>query len=870
MPLLARLAGAASIAAFLLSAALAAEPVSFADTIQPLLETKCLACHGPDQKLAGLDLSTREGMLKGGVHGAAVAPGEPDKSNLYRYLSGLEQPAMPLGGQLTKDEIAAVRQWIAEGAEWSAASAAVRKSDDEEPTWWAFQAPVDRTPPEAPDPRWNRTAIDRFVHAKLAEQGLQPAPPADKRTLIRRVYLDLIGLPPNPDEVAEFMADSSPDAFERVVERLLASPRYGERWGRHWLDVARYADSAGYEHDFDYPNAWRYRDYVIRSFNDDKPYDRFVREQLAGDELPDADFDALIATGFHRIGPRVLYREKDNPDYRYNYLDDMIQTTSRAFLGLSVECARCHDHKFDPIQQLDYYRMLAIFFPHIRYDFPLASDEEIAEYERRKADVEGRIAPLRERIGEIEEPYREASFQQKLNEFPEDIQIAVRTPEEQRTEGQKLLAQQVRTIRGTASKERMTSEDRAEVVRLEGEVKALREQMPEPLPTTMGIRDGDYRSAPDGAGDEVQPGKGNRINYQNVGPWIPTEQTAYEPPTAHLLSMGDYRSPGDAVEPGLLSALATPADFRPEPPGNGRVSTGRRLALANWIVSEDNPLTARVMANRVWQHHFGEGIVATPSNFGKMGLRPTHPELLDHLALEFVRSGWSVKSLHRKIVATETYRMASAHDDPAAREADPDNRLLWKYPRRRLEGEIIRDLALAVAGNLNGEVGGEPFFPPIPEKVRASYLNGRWEMTEQSPPVWRRSVYSYYKRGLRFPLLEVFDLPNPNVTCERRATTTVPTQALTLLNNEFVLEQAGRFAARVRSDAGAEARAQVRRLYEIALSRPPSEVELEGNLAFLARQKDYHATQRADDPALAALTDLCDVVLNLNEMVYLP
>jgi len=655
-----------------------------------------------------------------------------------------------------------------------------------------------------------------------------------------------------------------------VVERLLASPRYGERWGRHWLDVARYADSAGYEHDYDYPDAWRYRDYVIESFNQDKPYDRFILEQLAGDELPNSDFDALIATGFHRIGPRVLYREKDNPDYRYNYLDDMIQTTSRAFLGLSVECARCHDHKFDPIRQLDYYRMMAIFFPHIRYDFPLASDEEIAEHERRKAEIEAEIAPLEERIREIEAPYREASFQQKLDEFPEDIQIAVRTPEAERTEGQKLLAQQVRTIRGSASKNRMTPEDRAEVEALEKQIKALEKRMPEPLPTAMGIRDGDYRSAPDGRGDQVQPGKGNRIDYENPGPWIPTNQAAYEPPTAHLLPNGDYRSPGDPVEPGLLSALARPVDFRPKAPGNGRVSTGRRLALAEWIVSEDNPLAARVMANRVWQHHFGDGIVATPNNFGKMGRRPTHPELLDHLALEFVRSGWSVKALHREILATETYRMASAYDNAAARKADPDNRLLWKYPRRRLEGEIIRDVTLAVAGNLNPEAGGEPFFPPIPEKVRASFLKGKWEMTEQNPPVWRRSVYSYYKRGLQYPFFKVFDLPNPNVSCERRATTTVPTQALTLLNNEFILEQAERFAERVRGEAGAEAAEQVHRTYELALSRPPSDREMEKNLAFLARQKDYHATRGADDPALAALTDLCDVILNLNEMVYLP
>jgi hypothetical protein len=342
----------------------------------------------------------------------------------------------------------------------------------------------------------------------------------------------------------------------------------------------------------------------------------------------------------------------------------------------------------------------------------------------------------------------------------------------------------------------------------------------------------------------------------------------YNPPPAHLLPNADYRDKGPEVLPGVLTVLARPEEYQPEPPDNGRVSSGRRLALANWIASPDHPLTARVMANRIWQGHFGRGIVSTPSNFGKMGQAPTHPELLDFLSIEFVRRGWSVKAMHRFIMSSETYQMASAHGNDAALKADPDNKLLWRYPSRRVESEILRDVTLDAAGRLNGAAGGEPFFPPIPQSVRDSFLKGRWEMTEPGPAVWRRSVYSYQKRGLLYPMFEVFDQPNMNVTCERRNTTTVPTQALTLLNNSFVLEQAKSFAERVWAGAGADPERQVTEAYRIALGRAARPTELEANRAFLARQKDYHS--RKDNPAMAALVDLCDVVLNLNEFVYLP
>ncbi len=854
----------------LLAAAVAASAadVSFSQHIRPLLEKQCWSCHSRQQKLSELDLSSREAALKGGLHGAAIVPGNPGESRLIQHLTGEQAPQMPLGSALPEDQVALLRTWIEAGAPYEAGESESAVTESDGRGWWAFQPPRVTAPAKPSKAQWQANPIDGYVLSALEAKSLEPAPRADKRTLIRRAYLDLIGLLPPVEEVERFVADDSPDAWTRVIDQLLASPHYGERWGRHWLDVVRYADSSGYEHDYDYPHAWRFRDYVIASFNEDKPYDRFVKEQLAGDELADWSYDTLVATGFYRIGARVLFREKDNPDYRYNYLDDMIGTSTRAFLGMTVACARCHDHKFDPISQQDYYRMMAIFFPHIRYDFPLAPPEEVAAHEASKAAVEAKIEPLQAEIKRIEKPYRAKKKAEKLLEFPQEIQDAVNTPEAERTDGQRLLAAQVATVGGGEIKDILTPQDKARIKELKARVERLEEELPAELPMAMGIRDGDYRSAPDGLGDQVQPGKGNREVFENVGPWIPELGKPYSPPTAHLLPGGDYREKGPEMQPGVLSVLARPGEYRPVAPRNSRVSSGRRLALANWIASPENPLTARVMANRIWQGHFGEGLVTTASNFGKMGRRPTHPELLDYLAAELVRGGWSVKAMHRRIMTSATYQMASAHGSDRAQQLDPNNELLWRYPSRRVESEILRDITLDAAGRLNTQAGGEPFFPPIPQSVRDSFLKGRWEMTEPGPEVWRRSVYSYQKRGLRYPMFDVFDQPNMNVTCERRNITTVPTQALTLLNNAFVLEQAEAFARRVRARAGADADAQIRAAYRIALARGATQSELAANRAFLARQSDYHA--RSEDPSFAALVDLCDVVLNLNEFVYIP
>jgi hypothetical protein len=535
------------------------EPLSFTKDVLPILEQRCLVCHGELQRQSELDLRTREAMLKGGVNGPALTPGDARESRLYRRIAGIEAPVMPMGGEMPEQEILTLRDWInqgapVEGASGQAAAPQEQKAED----WWAFQKPVRPAVPAAPaapaaeNARWSKNPIDAFAYRKLQEKGLKPAPRADKTTLLRRAYLDLLGLLPSPEQVDAFVNDNAPDAFARLVDGLLESPHYGERWGRHWLDVARYADSGGYEHDFDYPAAWRYRDYVVRAFNQDKPYDQFLREQLAGDELDQVTFETLTATGFHRVGPTVGYREKDNPQYRYNYLDDMIGTTSRVFMGLTVNCARCHDHKFDPITQVDYYRMMAVFFPYVNYDWPLAPPEEVAAYEAKKAAIEARIQPLRDRIAEIQDPYKEIAFEEKLKEFPEEIQVAVHTPEEQRSEGQKLLAAQVVTLRGGGIDKLMTEEHRAEVKKLEAEIDAIEKEKPKAPPFAMGIRDGDYRFTPDGRGDEPLPGKGERISYDFEGTFLPVAGQALRAAAGEDPAVGGLSRPGRCGRAGFF------------------------------------------------------------------------------------------------------------------------------------------------------------------------------------------------------------------------------------------------------------------------------------------------------------------------------
>src|SRR5215813_6712317 len=829
-----------------------------------ILNQKCIQCHGEAVQMAGLDLRTLETMLKGGEKGPAIIPGNAEASLLYRRVAGLDKPRMPMAPlpSLAQQEIAALKSWIDRISSATVREGVIARPEPtrmprppsqdykekaitaEDRSWWSFRKPERRPIPNVTDARWKANPIDAFIKKSLDQKGLQPGPRADRNTLIRRAYLDLTGLLPGPRDVDAFVNDPAPRAYEKLIERLLDSPHYGERWGRFWLDVARYADSSGYEHDFDIANAWRYRDYVIKSFNDDKPYNRF------------------------------------------EYLDDTIRTTFQGFMGISVNCARCHDHKFDPISRMDYYRTMAMLYGNVEYDHKLAPPEKVIEYEKANKEVEDQIRPLMRRVFEIEAPYRKASFEKRLAKFPEEIQVAVRTPEEKRTPGQKLLAAQIvsldvdpdaavnQNVSALYSRQRIKVNDADQVVRgkLLDQVEGLLKRMPAPLPVAEGVRDGDYRLAPDGAGDEPLPGKGNRFNYGVECCFLPQPGRPYQPPPVYFAANGidvaeDQKS--FVVEPGYLQALVNGSPPTSHPPKTGD-SSGRRRALAEWIASPDNPLTARAMVNRIWHWHFGRGIVATPSNFGKMGAKPSHPELLDWLATEFIRQGWSVKQIHRLIMNSETYKMSSGFSQAANLEKDPANIYLWRFPLRRLEAEAIRDVILSASGRINLQAGGQPFFPAIPKSVRESYLQGKWVMTAEEPSTWRRSVYAYWKRGLKYPMFEVHDQPDPNVTCEMRNTTTVPTQALTLLNNEFVLVQARHLAERVAREAGSDPARQILVLYRIALSREPSRKEMGQNLDFLLKQREYHAAKASgSNYTLSALTDLSHVMLNANEFVYI-
>ena len=830
--------------------------ISFARDVQPIFQKTCWTCHGTTTQLSGLSLASRDLALKGGSHGVDLVPGSAEKSRLFRMVAGLDKPSMPLGGKVSAEEIETLRLWIDQGAVWEGGAVVTTSNEDvthddpirpEERNYWAF-----RLPARAALPMDIRNPVDAFIFAALDKAGIPHAPRADKPTLLRRAYLDLIGIPPTPAEADVFLNDTSPDAWKKLIDRLLASPHYGERWGRHWLDAARYADSQGFEHNFDRPNAWRYRDYVIRAFNEDKPYNDFIREQIAGDELKKVTQDSLIATGFLSMYAKVGFREKDNPEFRYEYLDDNIATIGRGILGLTVQCARCHNHKFDPIRQSDYYRLQASLFGFVEVDHPLTSKAAAEEWRVKNDAVNAKIAGLKSELRELEKPYRDQLLPAKYARFPKNIQDAIATPENQRTPGQALLASQVIRTVGVSDAEInriISSQDLAKKKDLQAALAMAEKERPEPIPMAMGVTDGDYRFTPDGPGDEPAPGKGKK--HETIeGSYIHTGDGVYQVPPSHFFIRGDVNSPGPETQPGFVKVITygNPATVLQPPTPN---TSGRRLALAEWLVSRENPMTARVMVNRIWAHHFGRGIVATLDNFGKMGDPPTNQDLLDWLAVEFMDRGWSVKQMQRLIMTSDTYQMASAFPES---EKDPANKLLAHFPIQRLDAEIVRDSILAASGGLNLEMGGPPVFPMLADEIVKSMVYGEWRQKEDGPAVWRRSVYVYRNRGLPFPMLDAFDMPNPNLACGARNVTTVPTQALTLMNDEFVLKQAQLFANRLQEAAPANPARQVQMAYRIALARQPREDERRLGEDFLRTH---------------SLADLADVMLNLNEFLYM-
>ena len=812
-----------------------------------IIKTNCLVCHG-ESRTSGLDLRTDEGVRAGGEGGPVIEPFDAQASRLYQFITHEQKPAMPPKRKLAEADIDLLRRWIEAGAPLDAfekvmadASGEKRKADlarlenrpikPEERSYWAFQSPKRVAPPRLADSGWGRNPIDSFLLAAMKTRGLKPAPPADRRTLIRRAYLDLLGLPPSPDEVEAFVNDSAPDAWERLIDRLLASPHYGERWARHWLDLVRFADSGGFEFDIDRPDAWRYRDYVVNSFNADKPYDRFVREQLAGDEYAPDTSEAMIATGFLRLGPEVTGAGTAGERARQDSVDDIITTSSLTFMGLTVGCARCHDHKFDPIPQKDYYRMQAVFYSAKPVSFPMIDAGALAAHKKETQRIEDQIKVLRKAKSELEAPHLKALVEETVSRLPEYLQIAWRTPEEQRTPGQRLNVRQIqRTLRDDAAsmkitpkdvQSRMSEEERRRQQELVAQIEALEKQKPKPYPTARAIG---------------EDGPQARASY--------------------FLRRGSVDQKGTLMTPGVLSVASEDEYAFPTPPANAR-SSWRRRGFAEWLVSPRNPLTARVMINRIWQHHFGEGIVRTPSNFGKMGEPPSHPELLDWLALEFIERGWSMKQMHRLMMTSEAYRMSS--DDVAANVAiDPENRLFWRMPRVRLEAEIIRDEILAVAGNLDRKLGGPAIYPYIDPKLFQSSTKRTWPgSSDEDPATWRRSLYVYSKRSIRYPLFETFDQPNLINSCERRNRSTIAPQALLLMNNHFVLLEAKSFAGRLQREAGEGAEAQVDRAYRLALGRPPTDFERQQTVEFIRSGPQ-------------GLTDFSHLLFNLNEFVYRP
>ena len=780
----------------------AAGPVKFFDDVKPLLAIHCLKCHGPETAKANLRLDLRSvatAPAKSG--GRAVVPGDSGHSELYlRIVSADPEQRMPRKGPpLSAAQIELLRRWIDEGASWP-------DRDD----YWAFQPPRSAAVPgvsSAPYP------IDAFIGAELAGAKIVPVPRADSRTLLRRAYADLLGVPPSPAEAESFLNDRSPDAFDHLIDRLLDDPRYGQRWARHWLDVVRYSESDGFEDDKVRPHAWRYRDYVIRSLNSDKPFDRFVQEQIAGDELWPQDPDAWVATGFARLG-MWDGMSKDPPRQRQDFLNDVTDAVGSVFLGMTVGCARCHDHKYDRITQRDYYALQAFFANVTRGTHELSGDtHDPPHVVRALREARSELARLRgERDGFLRDARDQLEWEHRC-ELDEAGQFHI-TDEQVTKRAQRLSGGRLAEIE-----------------------KSIRES--------------------------------DRIEQLNEPVADATFETTANAPKTFVLLGGELSRRGPEVRPAFVQAMARDGAISIGLPADA-TSTGRRTALARWLTSPQNPLTARVMVNRLWQHHFGRGLVATPSDFGRNGRAPTHPKLLDWLACRFVADGWSLKRMHRLIMTSQAYQRASTFDSAAAK-TDPDNTLLWRMNRTRLEAEAIRDSMLAVSGQLSPIAGGPGVYPRIPPDVNVELPNNDKELswgTSTGEEDRRRSVYIFQRRSLTFPLVEVFDGAAMSQSCPVRAQTTVAPQALALLNGEFCREQARHLADRAAREAGENLDQRIRRLFRLALVREPSEQELSASKAFLTRQAGVHRASDLDGNS-AAFVDLCHVLLNTNEFVYL-
>ncbi len=859
--------------------AMADSPLSYEKDVRPILKTHCFQCHGEaGAREGGLDLRLRRLALQGGDSGPAVTPGDAAASLLLQRMQAGEMPPETVQHRPTAAELALLEAWIAGGAPALRDEPADLDPDhyltEEERSYWAFLPILRPAVPVVDGQPRVRTAIDAFILEKLESHHLTLAPDADRATLLRRVYLNLLGLPPPPEEVDAFLTDTSPDAYERRLDRLLASPQYGERWGRHWLDVAGYADSEGFtDEDPLRPDAFKYRDYVIRAFNADKPLDRFIVEQLAGDELIGskltdltlAEVESLVATGFLRMAPDgTAAAGVDQNVARNEVLAQTLQIVTSSLLGLTVGCAQCHDHRYDPISQADYYALRAVFEP--AYDWKnwrTPAQRRVSLYtdadREQSKTIEAAAKQVEAQRAVKQQAFIDAVFQQELAKLPEELREPVRaardTPEKERTAEQQQLVKAHPSVNVTAGSLYLYDKKAAD------ELQKM--------------------------ADEAAKLRGTKPKEEFVRAlWEPADRT---PPQTFLFFRGDHEQPRQELAPAELAVLAQhePCELPVDDPD--LPSTGRRLAYARWLTQPKHPLPARVLANRIWLHHFGRGLVATPGDFGQLGSRPSHPDLLDWLASELIASDWSTKHLHRLIMTSSVYRQSSVPaatvDGPDPAEVDAENVWLSHYRVRRVDAETLRDCLLAVSGQANWRQFG-PAVPVMADTV-GQFVIGIENLNAGRPgPVidmkgeqYRRSVYVQFRRSRPLSMLEPFDAPSMEPNCTVRSSTTVATQSLLLMNSEFLLERAEALAERARHEAGDELADQVRFAWRLVFASSPSETELSAACGFVTDQAGHFAEVAANtpvakgseprDPRLDSLTSFCHAILSSNRFLYL-
>ena len=844
----------------------AAGAVSFEKDVRPILKAHCFHCHGEEEELGGgLDLRLKRLMLTGGESGPAIVAGQPDGSLLVDYLTSGLMPPEDVAVRPTEDEITTIVNWIASGAAVEGPEPATIDRGfyitNQERQFWSFKPVVRPSLPQVKDQTRAANEIDLFLLEKLESADLSFSDQASKEVLVRRAYLDLTGLPPTPSQVEHFMLDSQPDAYVRLIDDLLSSPRYGERWGRHWLDAAGYADSEGQtDSDAERPWSFFYRDYVVKSFNQGKPYDQFIREQIAGDELVGADrsnlspeqVEQLTGTGFLRMVSDGTGAGAGSDEGRNAVVSETVKMVSSSLTGLTVGCAQCHNHRYDPISQKDYYRIRAIFEPALNWkSWVTPQNRKVSLYtsadREAKAKAEEEIKSIEAERVKKQQAYIDATFEKEIAKLPEDVQ------------------QSVREAHAAAAKDR-TDEQKALIKK---------------YPSTV-VTPGNLYLFDRAASDDLKTYTEKQTKLREA--LKPEEflrvltEPAGEPPVTYVFSRGNFDSPLDAVEPGELSVISGLASM--EIPHNAKQinTTGRRTAFAEVLTSGNHPLVSRVMVNRVWAHHFGTGIVDTPGDFGFLGGRPTHPELLDWLADEFVQSGWDIKQLHRIIMTSTAYQQTS-NRNAQGNQIDRQKRLLWSMPVRRLESEAVRDGILAVSGMLDEQMAGVPV--PVMADITGQWVIGKENLNAGRPgPVidmkgqqYRRSLYVQVRRSRPLAVLEPFDLPELAPNCTKRPSSTVPTQSLELLNSDFVTAQSRFFAVKLTKQSQ-DIGHQVSQAWRTAFGKEITDEEKEEAISFVTEMqevltKEYESRQLNDDPIIDAVAVFCQALLSSNQFLYI-